>query len=298
VSEATKGSTTCASCGRPLAPGAAFCRGCGAPVQAAPPPPQTPTPPQVPPPPSKPPPPPPPPPPRPDQAVPPPPTPATTPAPPPRKPGRGRTILLVCLALLLVGPGVGAAIALLGGDDSKQTEAAAPGSSATVPTDEAAAPTQTGEAGAGSTGRQAGFPAVSRAAMAQEIQSLLLAYHEDVIEDRVHDAWILLSARKRAQNLRESGYAKWARAQASLAPYLTPAGIAVHVDALESDGVARVLVTGMKWSAPGSPCSEWSGLTWVKYENGNWTYDPGYSTTAERERIWKPRRPELLGATC
>jgi hypothetical protein len=224
--------------------------------------------------------------------------PSSPPKAPPRKAGRGRAVLLACLALLLVGAGAGAAIALLGGDDSKQTEAAPPGSSATVPTDETTAPTQTGEAGSGSAGGQAGFPAVSRAEMAQEIQSLLLAYHEDVIEDRVHDAWILLSARKRAQNLSESGYAKWAQAQASLAPYLTPAGIAVHVDALESDGVARVLVTGMKWSAPGSPCSEWSGLTWVKYEGGNWTYDPGYSTTAERERIWKPRRPELLGATC
>jgi hypothetical protein len=288
VSDATKGSATCANCGRPLATGAAFCRGCGTPVQAAPAPPKAPPPPSEPLPP--------PPPPRPDQSIPPPPPP--TAPPPPRKPGRGRAVLLACLALLLVGAGAGAAIALLGGGDSKQTEAASPGSSATVPTDETTAPTQTGEADAGSAGGQAGFPAVSRAEMAQEIQSLLLAYHEDVIENRVHDAWILLSARKRAQNLSESGYAKWAQAQASLAPYLTPAGIAVHVDALESDGVARVLVTGMKWSAPGSPCSEWSGLTWVRYENGNWTYDPGYSTTAERERIWKPRRPELLGATC
>ena len=252
---AAKGPGACASCGRPLAPGAAFCRGCGAAIQSAP-------------------------------------------SEPPRKPGRGRAILLACLALLLVGAGAGAAIALLGGGDSRQTEAAPPGPSATVPTDETAAPIQTGEASSGSGGGQAGFPAVSRAQMAQEIQSLLLAYHEDVVEDRVHDAWILLSARKRAQNLRESGYAQWARAQGSLAPYLTPAGIAVRVDALEDDGVARVLVTGMRWSAPGSSCSEWSGLTWVKYEGGSWTYDPGYSTTAERERTWKPRRPELLGATC
>jgi hypothetical protein len=134
--------------------------------------------------------------------------------------------------------------------------------------------------------------------MASAIQSVLLAYHEDILAGRLQDAWSLLSARKRQQALSESGYAAWAKSQSSLAPYLTPAGLTVRIDALESDGVARLLLSGMDWSAPGSPCSEWSGLTWAKYEGSEWTYDPGYSTTPERERAWQPRYDELLGVGC
>jgi len=39
-------------------------------------------------------------------------------------------------------------------------------------------------------------------------------------------------------------------------------------------------------------------LTWVKYEGGQWTYDPGYSTTPARRRTWQPRTGELLGGAC
>jgi hypothetical protein len=54
----------------------------------------------------------------------------------------------------------------------------------------------------------------------------------------------------------------------------------------------------MKWNKPGAPCSEWSGITWVKYEEGAWRYDPGYSTSPEREAEWKSRYAELLGGKC
>jgi len=57
-------------------------------------------------------------------------------------------------------------------------------------------------------------------------------------------------------------------------------------------------VTGMAWSAPRSRCTEWSGITWAKYENGTWKYDPGFSTTAARKRAWKSRYNELLGVGC
>jgi hypothetical protein len=54
----------------------------------------------------------------------------------------------------------------------------------------------------------------------------------------------------------------------------------------------------MSWSQPGARCAEWSGLTWVKYENGEWRYDPGYSTTRQRKRAWASRYGQLLGTSC
>jgi hypothetical protein len=143
-----------------------------------------------------------------------------------------------------------------------------------------------------------GFPAVPRAQMDEEITSLLQGYHEDVVEEDFQGAWAMLSPRKRTQYLDEYGYRKWAEAQASLSPYLQPHGLEVDLVSLEGEGVARAEVTGMGWSKPGAPCSEWSGLTWVKYEGGEWTYDPGYSTTSARRASWRPRSARLLGGDC
>jgi hypothetical protein len=143
-----------------------------------------------------------------------------------------------------------------------------------------------------------GFPEVPRPQMNEEITSLLQGYHEDVVEEDFQGAWALLSLRKRRQYLREYGYRKWATAQASLSPYLNPYGLEADVVSLEGEGVARVDVTGMGWSKPGAPCSEWSGLTWVKYEGDEWTYDPGYSTTSARRATWRPRSARLLGGDC
>jgi Double-GTPase 2 len=143
-----------------------------------------------------------------------------------------------------------------------------------------------------------GLPRQSRAATKRQIRQVLLGYHEAVLAGQFDRAWRLLTKRKQNQALREQGYAKWREAQATLAPYLDPSGMTVRIDALEGDGVARVDVTGMDWYDPDASCSEWAGLTWVRYERGAWRYDPGYSTTPARERRWKPRFSELLGTTC
>ncbi|HET8863288.1 MAG TPA: hypothetical protein VFM94_08570 [Solirubrobacterales bacterium] len=143
-----------------------------------------------------------------------------------------------------------------------------------------------------------GFPVESRSQMTRGIHQVLLAYHREVVNGEFQRAWQLLSKRKQAQALREDGYAKWREAQATLTPYLEPEGMGVRIVSLEGDGVARVDVHGMGWYAPGASCSEWSGLTWVKYERDAWYYDPGYSTTPAREREWKPRFDQLLGTTC
>ena len=144
----------------------------------------------------------------------------------------------------------------------------------------------------------AGFPEVPRSQMDEEITSLLEGYHEDVVEEDFQGAWAMLTPRKRRQYLHEYGYQKWASAQASLSPYLDPYGLEANVVSLEGEGVARVDVTGMGWSKAGAPCSEWSGLTWVKYEGEEWAYDPGYSTTSARRATWRPRSARLLGGDC
>jgi hypothetical protein len=143
------------------------------------------------------------------------------------------------------------------------------------------------------------LPDVSREQMRQHIQSLLYRFHEDVVDGDYHSAWELMSARKKSQELRKDGYNVWRHHQQTLTPYLDPSGITVSIDDLDpSTGVARVTVTGMTWSAPHASCANWSGVTWAKYENGAWRYDPGYSTTPQRKREWKPRFAELLGGSC
>lgn len=223
------------------------------------------------------------------------------PPPQPRREGSRRTALLIAAAILLLGAGGAAAIVLTSGgeSDSLTTVAGAGASSqaASEGTPEEEAP-ESEEAPEGEAVNANGLPIVGRAEMEEEIQALLLDYHQDVVARDFRSAWALLSARKRQQNLEEYGYRKWMEAQASLSGDLYPEGLQAQIDGLEGDGVARVDVSGMEWLEPGSRCSEWSGLTWVRYEHGVWTYDPGYSTTAARRRTWQPRSAELLGANC
>jgi hypothetical protein len=143
------------------------------------------------------------------------------------------------------------------------------------------------------------LPDVSEGQMASDIQDLLLDFHQQVVAGNTQAAWNLLTPRKRAQVRREDGYGAWSRAQATLRNDLDPEGLEVSIENVDPDtGVARVDVTGMYWYKPGAGCDEWSGLTWVKYEDGEWLYDPGFSTTPARRRAWEPRFSELLGGAC
>jgi hypothetical protein len=174
--------------------------------------------------------------------------------------------------------------------ESPETQSGAPGEQATGETDAQTATT---------TGSEGLLPAVSAQQMESEIQEMLRNWHEDVVRGDYHAAWELLSRRKQAQEEREQGYPKWEKNQSTLKPYLNPAGLQVSIQSTEpSAGVAQVDITGMTWDRPGASCSEWSGITWVKYEDGKWRYDPGYSTTPQREQQWKAHYSELLGGSC
>lgn len=268
--------TVCGSCQEPVVPGAAFCRACGTPVAGAeaadPSDARTLV--------------------QPVQPTPPPPPPFQE----PQRRGSWRTPLLIALAIVLLGAGAAAAI-IFGTDESVE-----PATVAAETSDTSGEDIDEGEETAEEEDVEAEesdpYPPVSRAEMEEEIESLLLTYHEDLVVRDFRSAWALLSSRKRQQNLAEYGYEEWREAQESLSDGLTPYGLSVQIDGLEGEGVARVMVTGMGWSDPGSPCDEWSGLTWVRYERGEWAYDPGYSTTLARRRDWEPRAKMLLGKNC
>ncbi len=224
------GRPTCPNCKREIRTGSAFCRFCGAATEA------TVTPEKPAPPPSA------------QPAVPQPPA-----AAPPtiRRSGRRTAILAVIAGLLAIGGGVAATMVLLGGGGgSEKTAIARPGSRGTAPVVTAAAPEHVERAS--TPAEDKGFPAETKAQMAEEITSLLRGYHEDVVEEDFQGAWALLSSRKRKQNLAEYGYHKWGVAQASLTPYLQPYDLQANVVALEDEGVARVDVTGMEWTKPGA----------------------------------------------
>jgi hypothetical protein len=213
-------------------------------------------------------------------------------------------IAAAALVLALVGVAVAIIISHGGRHETRLvaqetvTEATSPTGTATT-TEEETPESTSGETGATTSTGEGALPAVSTQQMASEIQGMLRDWHEDVVQGNYHAAWELLSARKQTQAEGEGGYATWAKNQATLRPYLNPAGLQVSVEDPEAEsGVARVDVTGMTWDKPGAHCSEWSGITWVKRESGEWRYDPGYSTTQQREQEWKSRYTELLGGSC
>jgi hypothetical protein len=236
-----------------------------------------------------------------------------SPAPPPPSlqattPARSRQPFIAIAAAALVLALMGVAVAIIvshGGRHETRLVAQETVTEATSPTGTATAPEEetpesaSGETGATTSTSEGALPAVSTQQMASEIQGMLRDWHEDVVQGNYHAAWELLSARKQAQAEGEGGYATWAKNQATLRPYLNPAGLQVSVEDTEAEsGVAQVDVTGMTWDKPGAHCSEWSGITWVKRESGEWRYDPGYSTTQQREQEWKSRYTDLLGGGC
>lgn len=231
-------------------------------------------------------------------------------APQPRRGGWRTPLLVLAAIIVLVGVGTALYVALSKNSETTvvRTGAATGSSQAQVP--DTSSETSSGTSSGGEVDPDSGgveppvdtglLPDVSRSQMRSDIQDMLLTWHEDVLAGSYRPAWNLLSRRKQRQNLaKDEGYGGWVAAQASLARDLDPSGIHVSIEALErSEGVVRVRVTGMGWSEPGSSCSEWSGVTWVKFEGGEWRYDPGYSTTDERRTVWEPRAGETLGWGC
>jgi hypothetical protein len=229
-------------------------------------------------------------------------------APPPLTERHGPSLAIAVLVLAIAVGGAAVAIVLSRGGTSNvrlanvttaQTVTAAQTVTTVSTTPAEATTNEPGTSSVPASTAPSSIADLSSSQMQSGIQQLLLSWHEDVVNGDYRGAWQLMSARKRAQDEREYGYSVWVQNQSTLRPYLDPSGLRVTVQHAEaSSGVAQVDVSGMRWSKPGASCSEWSGITWVKYEDGAWRYDPGYSTTPQREREWKPRFSELLGGRC
>ncbi|HEV7493336.1 RING finger protein [Baekduia sp.] len=233
--------------------------------------------------------------------------------PPPPDSGRGRSSTALILAVLVLALAVaGGATALVVSSGNSTGAATSP---ATVTQVVAQAPVGTDSPAGTTTGEEeppdgttvdeppssnGALPEEDEAQMASDIQSVLLAHHEAIVRQDFRAAWVLTSERYRAKKLREpGGYGAWETAQASLSRYLDPSGLQVSVTSTDSrSGVATIRVSGMGWGAPRSSCSSWEGITWAKYENDHWRYEPGYSISDQRRAQWQPRREQLLGWGC
>jgi hypothetical protein len=214
------------------------------------------------------------------------------------------------VALALAAAGSALAITLSSGDTPQN--AAVPAPQVVTVTQESASPPAEEPEASGSSDTSSALDdqaeaiessadasTVSKSSAESEIHDVLLEHHQAIVGGDYRGAWELMSTRKQNQKMREDGYDAWVAAQGSLTPHLDPSGLSVSIDDLDREhGVARVMVTGMDWNKSGARCNEWSGITWMKYENGEWRYDPGYSTTPQRERQWKNRFGELLGGSC
>lgn len=192
---------------------------------------------------------------------------------------RVRLTLLAAGAAALLGCGVFAGLTLFGSDDGGARTDGNPGA------DNGAKPSL--------------LPSISEAEMAQQVRDLFVNYYANVADDDIDTAFHMLSSRKQNAALRRSGLDAWMEAQAGFTRYLDPSGLSVAVEYADpATGVVRVHLSGMTYTDPSSSCSTWSGITWVKYEQSAFHYDPGYSTTPQRTRDWKSRESELLGIGC
>ncbi|HEX8207433.1 MAG TPA: RING finger protein [Solirubrobacteraceae bacterium] len=239
------------------------------------------------------------------------------PPPPPQQPWAGtpqpsppsRTgpwLIAAVLVLALAVGGTAVAVITTGGDNSTspaetvtvgEQASETPAIPSEEPTDEGIEPAV--EEGTEPATDPNAFPDISRSQMRSEIETLLIDHHQAIVEGDYSSAWDLMTARKQRQKEADPGYAQWADDQSTLSGYLKPSGLRARIqDVNEATGVVQVMVTGMRWTKPGATCSEWSGVTWVRWENGGWYYDPGYSTTPQRTRDWKNRFSELLGGSC
>jgi ribosomal protein L40E len=225
------------------------------------------------------------------------------------------TTVIAVTAVLMAAGGAGVALALVaGGESGHAVRHALNGlSTSTVVTESettsnpaATSSTSTGaNVTTSSTASTNTSPATSSSqgnpyTEVSAIQSVLLQSHEDIVNGNFRGAWELTSSRYRHEKEDEpGGYGTWLEHQKTLQRYLVPHGLKVSIVSWEArPEIATIRATGMRWTAPNSPCAEWQGITWMHFENGSWYYEPGYSISPQRRAQWESRLSELLGYGC
>lgn len=248
---------------------------------------------------------------------------AAPPAPSAPPPSRGGTHWLAAAVVILAVVIGGSVAALLLSRDSGSDATAGPAREAaatttTRRTSEARTPTETSRARAARPSRtpvtvpeedppeasasSSVLPDVSQQQMEREIADVVGQHHRLLQQGSYRSAFALLSARKQHQLENEVGFDGWRNNQTDLRRYVGNLdALDVTIQSLDRrHGVATIMITGPRFDLPNNACgSRYSGITWAKYEDGSWTYEPGFSTTPQRRREWGgSRRYETLAYTC
>jgi hypothetical protein len=139
------------------------------------------------------------------------------------------------------------------------------------------------------------------------IAGLSRRHHQLIADGDFAGAYALYSRRKQNQPLIENpscgDYKCWESAMYPLRSGLSnPVRASVRVlRVFKSSGVAEFRVVLPR---PDCPTGAWEGVTWAKYENGRWTYDPGWKTDEVQRAKYastndgNTQDPRLLGVGC
>lgn len=154
------------------------------------------------------------------------------------------------------------------------------------------------------------LPDVSTDEMAADIATTIADYHRAIGNGDTETAWGLLSARRHRLET-SGGYLdgrvrtreSWAENERETGRKVSATTARAKIVELDRrNGVATVVVTGMRavGSAAARCGGRWEGLTWAKYEDGSWKYEPGANTTPNRKAQYPNagQRRDLLGNAC
>lgn len=163
------------------------------------------------------------------------------------------------------------------------------------------------------------FPNELNSTIVADITQLIRSFHTNLKDGNLETAWSQLSERKRSQiendvywdgptaqsNYGEpqfpDGYSSWVPDQVDLGASIDPSGAKVKLiqPSYPDDGVMSIRVSNMPYFGT-KDCDTWKGVTWVRYERGRWTYEPGYKVTRARDNYWgqSSRSGQALGNNC
>lgn len=139
----------------------------------------------------------------------------------------------------------------------------------------------------------------------QGAQEIIRRWHVLASQGDTAGIWANLSPRKRRQKATdpEASVSEFLSQQADFGQQLsTPGSARVRVvDVDRQTGGVEIYVSNLGYTGAcvlGTQGDKWVGITWVKYQNGRWYYEPGYSTTQERRDTWESDATGTLGGSC
>jgi len=241
---------------------------------------------------------------------------------PPGQPAPGRSssdrnLILAFVAVVAVGLiGVFLIVQAFGGSDGEDP---VPTAETSQPAPAEADAETTADEGPGGAADSFGGPSgplagMSRSEIQQGAQRVIRDYHVAIHDGDRSGMWNALSRKKRQQKIEEDRTGDYEDSLANF--YSTQFEFGSQLDSPESakakvlsidrrTGAVDVYVSGLGYNgscnaAPPDPDDLWTGITWVRYENGHWGYEPGYSTTQQRRERWEnaPDDYRLLGFGC